>query len=133
MNTLDPYFVILIGVLAVAAGAGLTAALGVIRSRRRARRRLVEKPNSHYVSPIVRENDKRHRWHGIDLDKIHEINRAEVVRLLARVEASGAATLRPDERTFLDNMEALAGPPPAAPEPRTGRQPVPSPLMHRPA
>jgi membrane associated rhomboid family serine protease len=44
------------------------------------------------------------RWKGIVLDSLHELNREEVVRLLAKVESEGAGNLRPSERQFLDRM-----------------------------
>ena len=46
------------------------------------------------------------RWKGIALDSLHELNRGEVVRLLAKVESEGAGNLRPSERQFLDRMSA---------------------------
>ena len=48
------------------------------------------------------------RWKGIALDSLHELNRGEVVRLLAKVESEGAGNLRPSERQFLDRMSASA-------------------------
>mgnify|MGYP001246214572 FL=1 len=44
------------------------------------------------------------RWKGIVLDSLHELNRGEVVRLLAKVESEGVGNLRPSERQFLDRM-----------------------------
>lgn len=82
--------------------AAVTRAL---RARQRAAR-TVEKPNSEYTWQAVREKEAIGRWHGIDLDSLHEINREEVQRLLAVAEATGADALRPAERRFLD---ALAG------------------------
>jgi membrane associated rhomboid family serine protease len=46
------------------------------------------------------------RWKGIVLDSLHELNRGEVVRLLAKVESEGAGHLRLSERQFLDRMSA---------------------------
>ena len=46
------------------------------------------------------------RWKGIVLDSLHELNRGEVVRLLAKVESEGAGNLSPSERQFLDRMSA---------------------------
>ena len=46
------------------------------------------------------------RWKGIALDSLHELNRGEVARLLAKVESEGAGNLRPSERQFLDRMSA---------------------------
>ena len=134
MSALDPVF--LFPLLLVAVVLAGFAAVGIgrwLRARRRARRRVLEKPNSFYTSDIVRQNEAKHRWHDIALERIHEINREEVVRLLARVEATSVESLRPNERAFLDRMAELAGTRPA-PEPREQSGPaVPRDLRHRPA
>ena len=46
------------------------------------------------------------RWKGISVDGLHELNREEVVRLLSKVDADGAASLTVSERQFLDRMSA---------------------------
>jgi len=46
------------------------------------------------------------RWKGISIDSLHELNREEVRRLLAKAEAEGAASLSRSEREFLDRMAA---------------------------
>ncbi|MFQ5538179.1 MAG: rhomboid family intramembrane serine protease [Gemmatimonadota bacterium] len=46
------------------------------------------------------------RWQSIELQRLHPLNRDEVVRLLARVEREGPASLSPSEREFLDRMAA---------------------------
>lgn len=136
MSPLDPVILILagLGLLSLAVFAAL-AVLRAVRARRRARRRVVEKPNSHYTSPVVRENETRNRWQNIALDRIHEINREEVVRLLAKAEISDGAALRANERAFLDYMVELAGtrPPPPPPQPREKGKQLPPELRHRPA
>lgn len=48
----------------------------------------------------------RARWKGIEVTGLHEINRDEVVRLLAKVEKEGAGALTQSEREFLDRMAA---------------------------
>ena len=133
MNALDPVFLFpILLVAAVLAGFGVAAVVRVVRARRRARRRVREMPNSHYTSEIVRHNEARHRWSNIALERLHEINREEVVRLVARVEATSVESLRPNERAFLDRMAELAGERPAAPEPRElSKSPKPSDLRHR--
>ena len=135
MSALDPVFLFPILLLAVViAGFGAAAIVKLVRARRRARRRVREMPNSHYTSEIVRHNEAKHRWSNIALERLHEINREEVVRLVARVEATSVESLRPNERAFLDRMAELAGERPAPPEPREiGKAPKPSDLRHRPA
>jgi membrane associated rhomboid family serine protease len=44
------------------------------------------------------------RWKGISVDSMHELNRGEVERLLAKAEHSGPASLTQTERDFLDRM-----------------------------
>lgn len=119
---------------ALAAGA-LVGALLVLRgraarARRRAQRRVVEQPNSHYTSHLARDVQARHRWEGIALERVHEINRAHVERLLARAEASGAGSLREAERAFLDQI-ALIAPKPPEPRAREAAPPLPH-LRERP-
>jgi membrane associated rhomboid family serine protease len=48
----------------------------------------------------------RARWQGIAVDGLHEINRDEVRRLLAKVESAGPTALTQSEREFLDRMAA---------------------------
>ena len=44
------------------------------------------------------------RWKGISVESLHELNRGEVERLIAKVERSGAGSLSQSERDFLDRM-----------------------------
>jgi hypothetical protein len=133
MRAFDSTLILPLGLLAILAGAALAIALArAARARRRARRRTVELPNSHYTSQLARAVETRHRWHGIALDKVHEINREEVLRLLAKVEALGVDALRPNERVFLDNMARLAGTRPPEPHDK-GTAPLSPDLRHRPA
>jgi len=46
------------------------------------------------------------RWRGISLSGLHQLNREEVERLLAKAEAGGSASLTQAEREFLDRMAA---------------------------
>ena len=96
--------------LVMGALAGFAATLGalrVARARRKKKRRTVELPNSHYTSQQAKDVESRHRWHNIDLDRVHDVNREEVIRLLAKVDALSAEALRPRERAFLDSMTDL--------------------------
>jgi membrane associated rhomboid family serine protease len=43
-------------------------------------------------------------WKGIDTSSIHEVNRAEVDRILDKISAKGVDSLTPAERTFLSNF-----------------------------
>jgi hypothetical protein len=104
------------GIIAfIAAAVAMSALVRLLRSRQRRPTRVVERPNSHYTAQAVRDSENRHRWAGISLDAIHEVNRDEVVRLLARLEVGGVDALRPVERIFLDQ---LAGEPESRPSER---------------
>ena len=48
----------------------------------------------------------RARWKGISTEGLHEINKDEVDRLLAKVDDGGPASLTQSEREFLDRMAA---------------------------
>ena len=74
--------------------------------RKGAARRAFDKKLHPEASPtgLVGDRLATVRWKGIVLDSLHELNRGEGVRLLAKVEAEGAGNLRPSERQFLDRM-----------------------------
>lgn len=91
-------------VVLIAGSIGLRLWLRRLRERRIAARRRVEAPNSHYSSVGVRQQEDRERWGRIDLERLHPINRDEVVRLLAVADADGVSVLSTRERLFLDNM-----------------------------
>ncbi|MFC1660930.1 rhomboid family intramembrane serine protease [Gemmatimonadota bacterium] len=44
------------------------------------------------------------RWKSIRVDELHELNRDEVERLLAKASDQGVGTLTPDERAMLDRF-----------------------------
>ncbi|MEX1181743.1 MAG: hypothetical protein WEF86_00805 [Gemmatimonadota bacterium] len=133
MVTLNTAVLAFATIILVAVATVLTiTALRMARTRRRARQRIVENPNSHYTSPVVLQNETRHRWHNMRLDGLHEINRGEVVRLLAKLEVTSVDALRPAERLFLDRMAEIATTAPASDPPAMGRLGTPD-LQHRPA
>ena len=102
-------FIVPATLLLLVAAAALTPVLvRAVRARSKARRRVVEKPNSHYTAEIVRERETKNRWREIVLERVHEINRGEVKRLLAKVDALGPDALRPAERVFLDRMVEIS-------------------------
>lgn len=127
----DMSFALVVAAVAAATFAAITLRRA-LRARTAARRRIVEQPNSHYTSPVVRNGETRHRWQNIDLDGIHEINRGEVRRLLARVEASGVDSLRETERVFLDQFTSPETPKTPASQRDAGLR-LTSDLRHRPA
>ena len=46
------------------------------------------------------------RWRRVNLDALHPVNREEYERVMAKLELTGAASLTPDERAFLDRFSA---------------------------
>ena len=74
------------------------------RKRRRVPRR-VEAPNSQYRPAAgSTEWEARKAWESIRLEGLHELNRDEVEKLLAKLRDSGARSLSGEERAFLDRM-----------------------------
>lgn len=43
-------------------------------------------------------------WRGVNLDRVHEVNRDEVSRILAKIESSGEGSLTSQERVFLGHF-----------------------------
>lgn len=100
--------------------AGLSAAVVIVvlcvraiirRVARKRRPRMVEKPNSHYTSQLVLDRDCSERWRCIPLDNMHEINRGEVQRLVAKLDRYGIDGITKRDRMFLDRMAELNPPP----------------------
>lgn len=52
----------------------------------------------------LHDMEVRERWGALDLDRLHPLNRREVVRLLGRVEGGSIRGLDVQERAFLDRM-----------------------------
>lgn len=90
--------------LVVTGGLGARLWYREWRRRRIAARRRVEKPNSHYSSTGVRNQEDRERWGRINVRRLHPINRDEVQRLLDVVDDEGIEALSSRDRLFLDNM-----------------------------
>jgi hypothetical protein len=99
---------ILIAVAAVLGAVGIRLWYRRWKRERIAARRVVEKPNSHYSSAIVKNQVDRERWGKVDLEKIHPVNREEVQRLLALADVRGPDALTSRERLFLENMTRLS-------------------------
>ncbi len=72
--------------------------------QRGASRRAFQKKMAPQSSGGVSDRIAVARWKGISMDGLHEINREEVERLLAKVDAEGSRSLTPAEREFLDRM-----------------------------
>lgn len=94
--------------LAVLSGIGARFWYRRWRRARIAARRVVERPNSHYSSVIVKNQVDRERWGTVNLDLIHPVNREEVERLLALADVRGPESLSNRERLFLENMTRVS-------------------------
>lgn len=132
MNFFEPGSTTVTLVTLMAVTVAAIAIRSLLRVRRRARQRIVEQPNSHYSSLLVRNGETRHRWHSIELDRIHEVNRGEVKRLLNKVSAAGVDSLRDSERVFLDQFADLSAPR-TSPQQKPAEARVAPDLHHRPA
>jgi hypothetical protein len=51
-----------------------------------------------------REGESLRRWATIRMEGLHELNREEVERLLAKARDSGVRALTPEERAMLDRF-----------------------------
>lgn len=88
----------------ISLGVGLRIWYRSWRKSRIAAKRVVERPNSHYSSLGVRNQEDRDRWGHINVRKLHPLNRDEVERLLEVVDEEGIDALSSKDRLFLDNM-----------------------------
>lgn len=84
------------------------ALVGVVilwrKARKASRKRRVEAPNSTYKSQYVEDLEAKERWLSMDLGRLHEVNREEVEKLLAKVRATSVRALTTNERAFLERM-----------------------------
>lgn len=99
---MSTWLVLIAGVFSL--GSALRIAYRRWRRQRIVARRVVEKPNSHYSSEGVRNQEARDRWGGINLRKLHPLNQEEVQRLIRIVDEEGIKALSPRDRLFLENM-----------------------------
>jgi hypothetical protein len=65
--------------------------------------RATRPPDPGAPPPLV-ELEARQRWESLDLSRLHELNREEVEKLLAKVRGTGVKSLTAGERAFLDRM-----------------------------
>ncbi|HEX7118285.1 MAG TPA: rhomboid family intramembrane serine protease [Longimicrobiales bacterium] len=71
------------------------------------RRQLRRRPaTAHTTIEVVSGKAKREeeQWRAVRLETLHEINRAEVERILRKLDESGARGLTPEERAFMNRM-----------------------------
>jgi len=58
------------------------------------------------VAPVPRSPETVERWKRIDAAALHPVNREELERIRAKLDAGGPGALSPDERSFLDRFSA---------------------------
>lgn len=85
---------------------GLVGGWGYLRWRRRKRSTVKESRVARIQRFAEDVRGETHRWDAIDVEALHEINRAEVHRLLEKLRDTGPSSLSNDERAFLDRMAA---------------------------
>lgn len=86
---------------------GLAAGWVFLKAWERQRNvRVKEKQKSSFQRPSGKgkEVDPVTRWRGIPKDRLHEVNREELEKLLAKVADDGIKTLTKAEREFLDRI-----------------------------
>ena len=96
------------------------------KKRLSAERRVVEHPNSFYASKAVHYQEDEESWRRIELERLHELNREYVERLLRQIEGAGVGTLTTEERAFMERMAKLDAPPRPGVRPPTGPWPSPA-------
>ncbi len=74
------------------------------KARKAQKRRRIEAPNSQYKSQYVLDLEAKDRWEAVDLSLVHEVNREEMVRVLARLRDTNVRALNAQDRAFLDRM-----------------------------
>lgn len=85
--------------------AALTVVWLLYRRAKKAQiRRRVEAPNSEYKSRYVVDLESKEQWEKLDLSFLHEVNREEVEKVLAKLKATSVRALTVQERAFLDRM-----------------------------
>jgi hypothetical protein len=89
------------------------------RASVKAANRILERPNSYYSSKGVRDQEDTEWYDSIDLAKLHEVNRAEIERLIGQIKGAGIDSLRPSDRAFLERIADLDAPD------RKGDRPMP--------
>ena len=89
-------------------------------------RRVVERPNSFYASKAVHNQEDEEWWRRIELERLHELNREYVERLLRQIDGAGVGTLTTDERAFMERMAKLDAPPRLGVRPPTDPWPSPA-------
>ncbi len=85
---------------------GFVGGWAYLRWRERLIRRRRPVPVAHSALDVVSGKAKREeeQWRAIRLETLHEINRAEVERILGKLNQAGGRGLTPEERAFMNRM-----------------------------
>jgi hypothetical protein len=54
--------------------------------------------------PYALDLESKARWESLDLDRVHEVNREEVQRILIKLKVTSVPALNRQERAFLDRV-----------------------------
>ena len=96
--------IFLLVLLALNTAALVTVLILYRKAKKAQKRRRVEAPNSQYKSQYVMDLESKERWESIDLGRLHEVNREEVEKTLAKLRATSVRALTNAERGLLDRM-----------------------------
>ena len=68
--------------------------MGTVQGAKQFRSKVIAKPDAELLG----------NWRKVDVNRVHEVNRDEVNRILDKISASGLSSLTPQERLFLSNF-----------------------------
>lgn len=71
---------------------------------RQTRRRVVERAATTLDKVSGRLQREEKQWRSMDLDRLHELNRQEVERILRKIDVYGVDSLTREEREFMNRM-----------------------------
>jgi hypothetical protein len=109
MNSTTIALLVLVVVQSAMLGVLLRLYLHARQLHEQARREsAAAQPGSHQVPPA--DLEARQRWEALDLSRLHELNREEAEKLLAKMRGSGVKSLTSAERAFLDRMTQAVRP-----------------------
>lgn len=85
---------------------GLAFGFGYLRWIEFQRRRRIDTANAVPSTriPGLGDRERMNRWKQINPSSLHSLNRQEVEDLLQKLDTTGASSLTPDEKAFLDRM-----------------------------
>jgi hypothetical protein len=91
-------------VVVIAQSVMLGVVLRLYLHARQLHEQATARPADPTALPQLVDLEARQRWEALDLSRLHELNREEVEKLLAKVRGTGVKSLTAAERAFLDRM-----------------------------